>query len=225
MCARFTQMMTWRAVWELYQLRMPLPEEELPVRYNVAPTQQVAVVRTNPNTGEREAVRLRWGLIPSWSKDLKIGQKMINARGETAASKPSFRAAFKHRRCIVPASGFFEWEQIGKQKQPHYIHREEDLPLSLAGLWEHWAPEGHEPLDTFTILTTSANEFMSALHERMPVVLDSAGIAAWLDPHTPPARLQALLAARPWQGILRERVNPIVNSVKNDIPACIEPLP
>ncbi len=217
-------MMTWRAVWELYQLRIPLPEEELRVRYNVAPTQQVAVVRTQPGTGEREAVRLRWGLIPSWSKDVKIGQKMINARGETAATKPAFRAAFKHRRCIIPASGFFEWEQIGKRKQPHYIHREEDLPLSLAGLWEHWAPEDHEPLDTFTILTTGANEFMGALHDRMPVVLEPEEVAVWLDPETPPARLQALLATRPWHGIRRDPVNPIVNSVKNDVPACIEPL-
>lgn len=224
MCARFTQMMTWRAVWELYQLRLPLPKEELRLRYNVAPTQKVAVVRRDPQTGEREAVRLRWGLIPFWSKDEKIGQKLINARGETAASKPAFREAFKRRRCIIPASGFFEWEEIGKQKQPHYIRREDGLPLSFAGLWEHWAPEGHEPLDTFTILTTGANEFMALLHERMPVVLEPEEFRAWLDPETPAARLQDLLASRPWQGVRRERVNPIVNSVKNDVPACVEPV-
>jgi putative SOS response-associated peptidase YedK len=224
MCARFTQMMTWRAVWELYQIRLPLPEEELRVRYNVAPTQLVAVVRAHPDTGEREAARLRWGLIPFWAKDVKIGQKLINARGETVADKPAFRAAFKRRRCVIPASGFFEWEAVGKKKQPHYIHREEGLPLSFAGLWEHWAPEDHEPLDTFTIVTASANAFMAELHERMPVVLEPEGVAAWLDPATPAPKLKALLDSRPWHGVRRDAVNPIVNSVKNDVPACIEPL-
>jgi len=224
MCARFTQMMTWRAVWELYQLKIPLPADELRVRYNVAPTQRVAVVRMDPATGGREAVRLRWGLIPSWSKDEKIGQKLINARAETAASKPAFRAAFQHRRCIVPASGFFEWEAVGKKKQPHYIRRDDGLPLSFAGLWEHWAPEDHEPLDTFTLLTTAANAFMSDLHTRMPVVLEPEEVGAWLDPHTPAPQLEALLASRPWPGMRRTPVNPIVNSWKNDVPACVEPV-
>jgi putative SOS response-associated peptidase YedK len=224
MCARFTQMMTWKAVWELYQIRLPLPEEELPTRYNIAPTQSVAVVRLQSKTGAREGVRLRWGLIPSWSKDVKIGQKLINARGETAAEKPAFRGAFKSRRCIIPASGFFEWEEQGKLKLPHYIHARDGLPLSFAALWERWAPEDHAPLETVTILTCAANEFMGELHTRMPVVLEPKDLATWLDPHAPVAEVQALLRTRPWAGIERSRVDPVVNNWRNDVPACVVPL-
>jgi putative SOS response-associated peptidase YedK len=225
MCARFTQLMTWREVWELYQMRLPLPEEELRPRYNIAPTQSVAVVRVQSRTGEREGVRLRWGLIPSWSTDLKIGQRLINARGETAADKPAFRSAFKTRRCVIPASGFFEWEQEGKQKLPHYIHARDGLPLSLAALWERWAPEDHAPLETVTILTCAANGFMGELHTRMPVVLEPKDLATWLDPHASAAHLQALVQSRPWSGIARRRVDPVVNNWRNDVPACIEAVP
>ena len=224
MCARFTQLMKWRELWELYQIRLPLPEEELPPRYNIAPTQKVATVRLRSNTGEREGVRLRWGLIPSWSQDVKIGQRLINARSETVASKPAFRGAFKSRRCIVPASGFFEWQAQGQRKLPWYIHARDGLPLSFASLWERWAPEDHEPLETVTILTCEANAFTSELHNRMPVLLEPPELAAWLDPRTPSADAQALLRPRPWPGIERHRVDPVVNSWKNDVPACVAPL-
>jgi putative SOS response-associated peptidase YedK len=150
-------------------------------RYNIAPTQDIAAIRQDA-AGTREFVLLRWGLIPFWAKDASIGNRMINARSETAAEKPAYREAFRRRRCIVPADGFFEWRRVGDAKTPYFISLESGEPFAIAGLWERWIDKGTgEELQSATLLTTAANEFMSALHDRMPVILDPAAANDWLD--------------------------------------------
>ena len=142
-----------------------------------APTQQVLAVRAEQ--GRRTAVLLRWGLVPSWAKDLKIGNATINARAESVATKPAFRSAFKTRRCLIVADGFYEWRKGGKTKQPYFIHRRDDEPFAFAGLWERW---GADKLETCSIVTLPANEFMQPLHERMPAILQPSEYDTWLDP-------------------------------------------
>ena len=161
-------------------------------RYNLAPQQEAPVIRLIE--GRRRLDLLRWGLLPSWAKDPTLGQRLINARSETVAEKPAFRAAFRSRRCIVPADGFYEWQQQPSGKQPFYIHRLDGELLAMAGLWELWMPPGEaQALLTFTILTTQANAWMRPLHDRMPVLLEAEGVARWLDPTAKAADLQALL--------------------------------
>ena len=149
-------------------------------RYNIAPSQDIAAIRNDAAAG-REFVLLRWGLVPFWAKDASIGNRMINARSETAAEKPAYRAAYRHRRCIVPADGFYEWRRTGESKTPYFISLASGEPFALAGLWERWVDKGSgEELQSATLLTTAANEFMSRLHERMPVILDPAAATEWL---------------------------------------------
>ena len=156
---------------------------ELKPRYNIAPTQDIAAIR---NSGEgqgadRELVALRWGLVPFWAKDPSIGNRMINARAETVAEKPSYRAAFRHRRCVVLADGFYEWRRENDAKTPYFISLSADEPFGLAGLWESWTDkQTGELLQTTTLITTVANEFMQALHHRMPVILQSDAANEWL---------------------------------------------
>ncbi len=187
-------------------------------RYNIAPSQQAPVVRADA-AGGRTLGLLRWGLIPSWAKEAKIGYRMINARAETVAEKPAFRSAFRHRRCLVPADGFYEWRKQGTVKQPTRITRADGAPFAFAGLWERWrAPDG-ALIDSFTIITTAANELLRPIHERMPVILDPADFGPWLEaggverlvPYTD-AKLEAV------------PVSTRVNSPKHDDPACIAPL-
>src|SRR5210317_2143755 len=167
MCGRFVLENSPEQLMKVYRLSS-LPE--LSPRYNIAPSQQIAVIRQQ-NGGDRELVFMQWGLIPSWAKDPTVSYKMINARSETAHEKPSFKQAFRSRRCIIPATGFYEWETIGKEKIPHYIHLYGGEIMSLAGLWERWkSPEGEE-IKTCTILTTAANSLVRHLHDRMPVIL------------------------------------------------------
>lgn len=177
MCGRFVLNATPE------QLKALLDLSEAPYvepRYNIAPTQPVAIARLNPQNQHRELTHTLWGLIPSWSKDPSIGAKMINARAETVAEKPSFRAAFKRRRCLVPATGFYEWQKQGSAKQPYFIYMKNKLPFAIAGLWEQWlSPDGTE-LQTCTLLTTTANELMEPLHDRMPVILSPDDFAMWL---------------------------------------------
>ena len=183
-------------------------------RYNVAPTQHAPVL-LNDDAGRRLEM-LRWGLIPSWAKDPAIGNKMINARAETVAEKPSYRTAFRKRRCLVPVGGFFEWKREGKTKVPHWIHPASSGVVTLAGLWERWYPEGAEPVTTFTILTTSANAFVSSLHDRMPVIVDDADRDAWLDPAADPAALATLLRPCAEDRLAAYPVSTRVNSPTND---------
>ncbi|MFN8443140.1 MAG: SOS response-associated peptidase [Caldilineaceae bacterium] len=177
MCGRFVL----NATPEQLKALLDLPETPtVEPRYNIAPTQPVAIVRLDAKGQEREFVHTLWGLIPSWSKDPSVGGKMINARAETVAEKPSYRAAFKRRRCLVPATGFYEWQKQGTNKQPYFIHMADKLPFAIAGLWEQWmSPDGSE-LQTCTLLTTTANELMETLHDRMPVIVASEDYEQWL---------------------------------------------
>ena len=185
MCGRFTQLFTWRELYDLYNLTNPLAPNIRP-SWNIAPTQDVGVIV--PEESGRIYKRMRWGLVPMWAKDLKIGNQAINARVETAATKPVFRSAWKSRRCLIPASGFYEWREIvmpGKSKsakQPFYVSRRDGLPLTFAGLWERW---GAENLLTCTILTTEPCNGIRDLHNRMPLMLARDGFEPWLSGSDP----------------------------------------
>ena len=194
-------------------------------RYNLGPMQQVLVIRLMTD-GYRQADRMQWGLVPSWAKESKIGSQMFNARAETVATKPSFRTAFRRRRCLIPADGFYEWQAIDKQtKQPWNIFRADGQPLALAGIWEHWtAPDGRV-LESCSVITTTANEFMAELHDRMPVILDQTLWELWLNPQElEPAALTELLIPCPSDWLARTAVSSLVNNVRNESPDCIRPL-
>jgi len=189
-------------------------------RYNIAPTTPVPVVR-NGGAGRILVFHL-WGLVPSWSKDPAMGARLANARGETVADKPSFRAPFRRNRCIIPADAFYEW-QAGTPKRPHGIRAAQGGLLAFAGLWDRWqGPEGE--LDTCTIITTAANAAMAPIHDRMPVLLAPADYAAWLDPGTRREDLLALLRPSPEAWLEIHPVGPRVGNVRNDDPALMEPL-
>jgi putative SOS response-associated peptidase YedK len=224
MCGRFTLRTPQSVLVTQFALDA---EPTLFPRYNIAPSQPVAVVRASsqePAGALRELVKLRWGLVPSWAQDPSIGNQLINARSETAAVKPAFRSAMRHRRCLIPADGFYEWKKIGKQKQPYFIRRPDDKPFAFAGLWERWTdPEGR-PLETCTILTTDANELLRPLHIRMPVIVEPADYTAWLDPsQTDPDRLRTLFASLTADQLVTSPVSTIVNSPANDDPRCLSP--
>jgi putative SOS response-associated peptidase YedK len=185
-------------------------------RYNIAPMQEVVVVRSTD--GVRRLSVLRWGLIPAWAKDPSIASRMINARSETAASKPSFRDAMKKRRCIVPASGFYEWRKEGTRKQPWYFRsRDPRRSLAIAAVWERWRdPEG-QLVETCCLLTTGANAICAPVHDRMPVLLDPAGVERWLDASLTSADdLAELLTPAPEDRLGAHAVSTAVNSVRND---------
>ncbi len=185
-------------------------------RYNVAPTQLVAVVRAEGTA--RTLARLRWGLIPQGARDPAIGAKLINARAETLSERPAYREPFARRRCVVPASGFYEWRTRGQRKTPLYFHRADRRPLALAALWEPW-PGGPAPA-TFTIVTCPPNALLRQIHDRMPALLHPDGLRAWLDPAADPTRLRELLV--PYEGELEQRpVGRAVNDVQNDGPDCV----
>lgn len=197
-------------------------------RYNIAPTQPVGIVRMNPETQMREWALVLWGLIPAWAKDPSIGQKLINARAETVTEKPSFRAAFKRRRCLVPASGFYEWKKGATGKTPHFITMADEGPFAIAGLWETWhGPDGGE-LSTCTLLTTEANEPVSDLHDRMPVIIAPDEYDMWLgsgrdDPPDALANVRHLLRPFPAEEMQMWPVSTRVNNVRNEGAGCIEP--
>ncbi len=209
----------------------PSAKSRLLGRYNIAPTQLVPIVR-HPSHDKlpidsprvvREAV---WGLIPSWAKERSIGARMINARSETVYEKPSFRTAFKRRRCIVPASGFYEWLPVGKSKQPYLIRRKDGQPFAFAGLFERWKdPESGDPVESCTILTTAANGFMSQIHDRMPVVLETSDFGQWLDPEQDGDAVMPLLRQMPPKSLTGTAVNSKVGNVRTQGPDCISPVP
>ena len=231
MCGRYAFFTPIEAVARLFRVSA-VHAHDLAPRYNIAPTQEVPIIRVSPfleedeaHTAVRELALARWGLVPFWAKDVSIGNRMINARGETVAQKPAFRAAFRKRRCLVPADGFFEWQQTASGKQPWYIRAASGEPLALAGLWELWEPaEGGAPLASCTINTTRASEFMRPLHDRMPVVLDASGRDAWLDSGTPADRLQDLLEPAAERTLEAWPVSRRVNSPFNEDPSLVEPV-
>ncbi len=221
MCGRFTLRTPANLLVERFMLDST---PDLAPRYNIAPTQDVAVVRATPEAG-RQLALLRWGLIPSWAKDPKIGNRMINARGESVAEKPSFRSAFKRRRCLVLADGYYEWRKIGKAKQPYWIRMQDERPFGLAGLWETWRGGDDDIVESCTIITTSANELTKKIHDRMPVILDDADYELWLDPSVQDRQLVEPLL-RPYDDgeMTFDPVSTVVNSPKNDRAECIEPV-
>lgn len=193
-------------------------------RYNVAPTQPVLAVRLNPTSKKRELTFFQWGLIPSWAKDIKIGARMINARSETVTEKSSFRAAFKRRRCIIPADGFYEWQQQDNRKQPMYIHAADGTPFALAGLWELWRSPDGDAIQSCTILTTTPNELMTSIHNRMPVILEPEDFSMWLEPDERPEQGLHLLRPYPSTKMAAYPVSTFVNNPTNDAPQCIAPI-
>ena len=209
----------------LQQLGVKDPRE-FASSYNIAPSTVIPAIRAMPGNAGREAVGLQWGLVPSWSKDAKSGAKMANARSEGIASKPAFRDALRRRRCVVPASGFYEWQTIGRLKQPWFFQMKDESPFVFAGLWERWrSPDGVE-LQTCSLITTTPNDVVRAFHDRMPVILRDAAIDTWLDAALQePSGVEPLLAPLP-DGVMKATpVSPRVNSVRNEGPECIEPAP
>ena len=194
-------------------------------RYNIAPTQAVMVVTLDPKNGSRQAESMRWGLVPFWAKDLKIGYRMINAQSETAATKPAFRAAFRKRRCLILADGFYEWRKNGKEKIPTYIFQRSKSPFAFAGLWETWkSPEG-DHIRSCTILTTTANELIQPIHNRMPVILSQETEPLWLDSMTEEAEtLSQLLLPAPAEELTTIIVSNLVNSARNQGEECVLPV-
>lgn len=218
MCGRFTLTTNLGAIAARFGVARFL--EEFGARYNIAPTQTVIVVNDDST---RHLIQMRWGLIPSWAKDPAIGNRMINARAETVATKPAFRVALRKRRCVIPADGFYEWQQVGRRKQPVYITLKTREPFSFAGLWETWtAPDGKE-IRSCTIITTEANELLKPIHERMPVILTKDAEAVWFDPTIQdPERLLPLLTAYPAEEMEAYPVSTKVNSPTNDGSECIQ---
>lgn len=221
MCGRFTLQIPPELLAEIFGL-IEIPT--FPARYNIAPSQLVAVIRQNGD-GQNRLDMLHWGLIPSWAKDKSIGNHMINARCETVAEKPAFRHAIKYRRCLVPSSGFFEWKQEGKVKKPLYVTLKDISPMVFAGLWESWkSPEG-EVTESCTIITTSSNKLIESLHNRMPVILHHQEYDVWLDREiSDPEKLKSLYKPYPPNLMEMYPVSPQVNSPKNEGPGLINPV-
>jgi len=195
-------------------------------RYNIAPSQPIAAVRAAPgDPGRRECVLLRWGLVPSWAKDPSIGSRMINARAETAPEKPAFRSAWKSRRCLVPANGFYEWQRRNGRKQPWYVRMRSGKPFAIAGLWERREDPDGDPLETCTLITTGPNDLLAPIHDRMPVILAPADFDRWLfSPPTEASSLRALLRPCPAGEMEAFPVGLRVNHPGNDAPDLIAPM-
>ncbi len=218
MCGRFAIGLPAKSIAEHFQLDS-FPDFK--PRYNIAPTQLAPTITHDPVSGATQAIERQWGLIPSWAKDKKIGAKMINARGETLREKPSFREAFTARRCLVPASGFYEWLRSGTKRTPFYIrHREREM-LAFAGLWESWNNPQDVEIQSFTIITTAANEVLSPIHDRMPVIIPPEQYDSWLDPGSTHEHLESQLKPYPAQELERYEVSPEVNKAANDNPSLI----
>ena len=216
MCGRFAFYSPSEATAALFGVSGSLTVEP---RYNIAPTQYLAAIRNDEEQG-RELVMLRWGLVPFWAKDPSIGNRMINARAETVAEKPAYRAAYRRRRCLVLADGFYEWHKEGSVKTPYYISLQSGEPFALAGLWEHWqSKETDESLQTATLITTAANEFMATLHHRMPVILVPATADRWMAGDD----LQADAIAADCPALSAWPVNRRVNNARNEGDDLIEP--
>lgn len=226
MCGRFTLTTPVDKLADQFELAGELPE--ITPSYNIAPTQQIAAVAADLE-GERKLRRLQWGLVPRWSRDPEIGSRMINARSETLPEKNSFKSAFKKRRCLIPADGFYEWRRPGQgesgQKQPYYIRLETGTPYAFAGLWESWQGNDGTRIHSTTIITTEANHLVGAIHDRMPVILPLESYATWLDTSIQePEELMPLLAPYPSEEMEASPISTHVNRPSNDDPVCVEPM-
>ncbi|WP_214409377.1 SOS response-associated peptidase [Sphaerisporangium fuscum] len=239
MCGRYASARKRQELLEEFQVGLDGTSAELPADYNVAPTKRVYAVLTRPEEQAAEAkaepVRqlqvLKWGLVPSWAKDPSIGNRMINARLETLAEKPSFRRAFAHRRCLLPADGYYEWYRADKKtKQPYFIHPEDGGVMAMAGLYEYWKDPTRaddDPLKwlvTCTVITTTAEDHLGHIHDRMPLIMKPDMWSDWLDPAlTEPDKVLDLLASAPPSGLVAYPVSSEVNSVRNNGPHLIDP--
>ena len=212
MCGRYTLTIPLDQLVDHFQgLTIPYPLEP---RYNIAPTQNILAIRE-----QREPVILRWGLIPHWSRDTSIGNRMINARAETVAEKPSFESALKSRRCLIPADGFYEWKREGKVKQPYHIRRTDRGIFCFAGLWEHWVDKGSgEHIESCTIITTAANQLLSSIHDRMPVIIPVEAYDQWIG-NQPTDRL---LLPYKWVNFEMVSVSTFVNNTSHDGAKCLD---
>ncbi|MGD8920519.1 MAG: SOS response-associated peptidase [Gammaproteobacteria bacterium] len=214
MCGRFAFYSPAEAVSRLFAAETIA---DLPPRYNIAPTQPAPTVRLDQDSIRRLNL-LRWGLVPFWAKDPSIGNRMINARAETVASKPAFRQAFRKRRCLILADGFYEWQKADSGKIPWFINAPSGEPFAMAGLWESWQADGDEPLETCTILTTEAGSSLARIHHRMPVVLGSEGVQQWLDPNMDEGQLPLLADEARRVPLEAIRVSRQVNNPENEGP-------
>lgn len=220
MCGRFALSKSDRIDWAQFGVRRG---PTLPPHWNLAPGRAITVVRAG--TDGPEPAELRWGLIPSWSRDPSIGHRLTNARAESAAEKPAFRTAFRKRRCLIPADGFYEWQVVPWQtrKQPWFVRRLDERIFALAGLWERWEAAG-EVVESCAVLTTEPNTLMAPIHSRMPVIIDAADYAEWLGAETPAARVASLAGAWAPEAWTAYRVSTRVNAVAHDDAACSAPL-
>jgi len=228
MCGRYTLRTALNILAEQFLFDLDAAPAKVRPRYNIPPTTEVLAVRQPEQGAKRELVALRWGLIPVWAKDAKIGYSTINARGDTVAEKPAFRSAFKKRRCILLADGYYEWLREGKDKKPYLYEIDGGKPFAIAGLWEWWpGPKGEEttPIESCTIITTDANKLASKIHDRMPVILEPEDCDAWLDPaNDNRAKLERLIKPFRVKGMTARPVSQYVNNVKNQGEQCVEPL-
>jgi putative SOS response-associated peptidase YedK len=220
MCGRYTLSQSEESIAAAFGITA-IPK--LLPRYNIAPTQPVPTVLLR-NESQRQLQLLHWGLIPSWAKDPSMGAKMINARAETIAEKPSFRSAFRRRRCLIVADGFYEWQRRDKRKQPYYFRVGAGELFAFAGLWEHWQNAAGDEIESCTIVTTDPNDLMQSIHDRMPVILHPQDYDRWLDPATDSSRLLELL--RPFEANEMQHypVSLEVNNPRHDSPNCIQPV-
>lgn len=218
MCGRFSLSCSAEQIAEIFLLS-EIPE--LTPRYNIAPTQFIATVSQNSKSENRQFNWMRWGLIPSWAKDKKMGAKLINARVETVTEKPSFRKAIRQRRCLIIADGFYEWQTKKDQKQPYYFHLENHQPFAFAGLWERWKSPEKEEIISCTILTTEAHEEIRSIHHRQPIIIPENLYSQWLNPQlTEPQEILPLLTSQ--AALKHYPVNLVVNKPTHDEPDCIQ---
>lgn len=224
MCGRFNLTATPKQIMETFKLPGLFAFQ---TSYNITPGQEIVAIVSSEGSYEgnevNQAVSLRWGLVPSWAKDPKISTHLINARAETVAEKPSFRSAFLKRRCLIPATGFFEWAQTEQGKQAYHITRSDQGLFAFAGLWEHWE-QGGETVYSCAIITTSANPLIQPIHTRMPLILDPHSYRHWLDQQAAKDNLQALLASDAYAGMAAIPVSNWVNNPRHDDVNCIKPI-
>ncbi len=221
MCGRFTLRTPANIIRDVFGLQ-PLPG--LLPRYNIAPSQPVAVVRVA--AGEHHLQMIRWGLIPWWAKDVTIGNRMINARAETVATKPAFREPFEQRRCLIPADGFYEWQRLGNgRKQPFHLELTSGDPFAFAGVWDRWRDRSSgDTTESCALITTEANSTVAPIHDRMPVMLRPPEFSAWLDPAANPEPLRELLRPIAAEQLRATAVSALVNRPENDDPFCLDPV-
>ena len=214
MCGRFTLRTKVALLAKMFEFVF---DGDWPPRWNIAPTQPVLAVRTRED-GTREGARLQWGLIPFWSKDGKMAASMINARAETVSEKPAFRVAFRRRRCLIPADGFFEWQRVGTKKVPHLISLRSEEPFAFAGLWERWVSPVGEAIESCTVVTTTPNELMATIHDRMPVIVRPADYGVWLGRQLDDVLAwSSLLVPYPADEMQAELVSDIISNARNEV--------